>query len=101
MLATIGKFFIEQYWKKIPPQERRVCLHKVSCSNAVYSDLNEFGFYKGLKTYLNRRKTCNTIYELKNSNEGIYLITKNGSILKENEINPILIKDFKCLESVG
>ena len=98
MLAKIGKFFIELYWRKKPESERRVCIHKVSCSKAVYENLEYYGFWTGVKTYLQRRKTCNDNYSITKVEEKIIIITKAGHVLNENEINPIIVKEFKtCL----
>ena len=95
MLAAICKYFIERYWRNTPKSERRVCIHKISCSKAVYENLNKHGFWMGLKTYLQRRKTCNKNYIIKIDGGKIIIKTKYGSILNENDINPIILMEFK------
>lgn len=95
MLAAIGKYFIQRYWRKTPESERRVCIHKISCSKAVYENLNNHGFWVGAKTYLQRRKTCNENYNIKLEDGKIIIKTKYGIILNENEINPIILMEFK------
>ena len=49
----------------------------------------------GLKTYLQRRKTCNKNYIIKIDGGKIIIKTKYGSILNENDINPIILMEFK------
>jgi len=95
MFAKIGKFFIEYYWRKTAASDRRVCIHKISCSKAVYDQLDKFGLIKGIKTYLARRRSCNDFYELIHNGNNVKILTKNGLILPEDKINPLIVKDFK------
>lgn len=95
MLAEIGKYFIRRYWRNNPESERRVCIHKVSCSRVVYENIENHGFWIGFKTYLQRRTTCNENYIIKRVEDKVIIKTKYGSILNENDINPILLKEFK------
>ena len=94
MLAVIGKYFIRRYWRKTPESERRVCIHKVSCSRAVYKNIEKQGFWLGVKTYLQRRKTCNNNYRISKVEEKIIIYTKYGHILNEIDINPIILKEY-------
>lgn len=94
MLVKICKYCIECYWRKVSASKRRVCIHKVSCSNAVYDSLSNYGFWVGIKTYLQRRKTCNEGYSINKIDEKIVIKTKAGYLLQENEINPIIVKEF-------
>lgn len=94
MLAEIGKYFIREYWRKTPESERRVCIHKVSCSRAVYEDIEKQGFWLGVKTYLQRRKTCNNNYRISKVEDKIIIYTKYGLILNEFDINPTILKEF-------
>ena len=95
MLVNLAKLLIKCYWKKYPENKRRVCIHKISCSNAVYQELNKHGLYKGIKTYLERRKTCNRHYKLFFFNENVIIKTKNNKIIQEDNINPIIVRDYK------
>ena len=95
MLAKIGKIFIKYYWQKTAASDRRVCIHKISCSNAVYDQIDKFGLIKGIKTYLARRRTCNEFYELLLEDNSVKILTKNGEIIPEHEINPLIVRDFK------
>jgi putative component of membrane protein insertase Oxa1/YidC/SpoIIIJ protein YidD len=96
MLAKIGKYMIEYYWQKVPESERRVCIHKLSCSKAVYNTFNEFGFIEGVILYIKRRRTCNGFYQIGIKDGNVFIITKNGQIIEENLINPIIVKEYKC-----
>jgi hypothetical protein len=98
MLATIGKYLIEIYWSRIPASNRKVCLHKVSCSRAVYDSLDKYGFISGVKLYLHRRKTCNRDYSITRKNELVIIRTGSGHILQENDINPIIVREFKACQ---
>jgi len=95
MLAYIGKQLIALYWKNVPEEKRKVCLHKVSCSRIVYQRLDDCGFWAGVKTYLRRRKTCAPGYTLAENGGTVVLVTKSGLSLSEDEINPVIIRDFK------
>jgi len=95
MLSKIGKYLIEIYWSKIPASERRVCIHKVSCSVAVHESLDKYGFFIGLKLYLQRRKTCNGSYIITKKDDAVIIKTRSGQVLQENEINPVIVKEFK------
>jgi len=95
MLAKIGKILIEYYWRKTAASDRRVCIHKISCSNAVYDQIDKFGIIKGIKTYLARRRSCNEFYELIHDGDHVKILTKNGQIIPEHEINPLIARDYK------
>jgi putative component of membrane protein insertase Oxa1/YidC/SpoIIIJ protein YidD len=96
MIVRIAKSIIEYYWKKTPASQRRVCIHRISCSRAVYDSLSSFGFWRGVKTYIARRNSCNAHYIISASIDGVFIKTKNGVILSESEINPILVKEFNA-----
>jgi putative component of membrane protein insertase Oxa1/YidC/SpoIIIJ protein YidD len=95
MFARIGKLFIEYYWRKTAESDRRVCIHKISCSKAVYIQLDKFGLIKGIKTYLARRRSCNEFYELIHDGDHVKILTKNGLVITEDKINPLIVTDFK------
>lgn len=95
MFARIGKFFIEYYWRKTAESDRRVCIHKISCSKAVYVQLDKFGLIKGIKTYLARRRSCNNSYQLIRDGDHVKILTKDGKVIPEDQINPLIVKDFK------
>ena len=95
MLAKIGKYIIEYYWRKVPESERRVCIHKISCSNLVYNTFNKHGFIEGIIVYIKRRKSCNGYYQIGIENNNVFITTNNGEIIKEDLINPIIVKEYK------
>lgn len=95
MLANLAKLLIKYYWNKYPENKRKVCIHKISCSNAVYQELNKNGFYQGVITYLERRRTCNRNYKLFLVDEKVIIKTKNNKIIQEDNINPIIVRDYK------
>ena len=95
MLARIGKLLIEYYWQKTPESDRRVCIHRTSCSKAVYEHLDNHALIKGIKIYLERRKTCNEFYQLMFQGNHVIIRTKYGKVISEDQINPLLVKDFR------
>jgi len=99
MLAKIGKTLIEHYWRTTVSSDRRVCIHKISCSRAVYSQLEQFGAIKGIKTYIARRRSCNEFYELIQDGNKVKILTKYGLVITEDEINPLIVKDFKLAQN--
>jgi len=95
MLAKFGKYIIEYYWRKVPESKRRVCIHKISCSKTVYNTFNEFGFIEGVKIYFERRTTCNSSYIIDEIDGKIFIVTKNGQVISEDYINPVIVKEYK------
>ncbi|SEI82381.1 hypothetical protein SAMN04488018_10599 [Myroides marinus] len=81
-------FIIKSYWLLIPPKNRRKCIFKKSCSQAVYEDTTTNGFIAGFKTLLFRFKSCNNQYDIITdyTTNKKKLLLKNGVILPENEI---------------
>ncbi|MGL4585212.1 MAG: membrane protein insertion efficiency factor YidD [Flavobacterium sp.] len=79
---------IKTYWFLIPPNKRRKCIFRKSCSNAVYDDTISFGFYKGTQTLLFRIRNCNNHFDIitdtPSNEKKMYL--KSGTIISETEI---------------
>jgi len=91
-------FIIQIYYKFYPEDSRRVCLHNESCSKYVYRVANERGGIKAIMAYYSRYKSCNAGYKICESDDGnIFIKTKNGLILKENQINPFLLRGIKSI----
>jgi putative component of membrane protein insertase Oxa1/YidC/SpoIIIJ protein YidD len=87
---------IQLYYKFYPEDSRRVCLHYESCSKYVYRIANERGGIKAIIAYYSRYKSCNAKYKVCVTDDGnIFIKTKNGLILKENQINPFVLKGIK------
>jgi uncharacterized protein len=82
---------IELYWKIIPPDRRRSCLFKETCSHYVYRQTCEYGFFKGIKALRTRMKKCRKGYQLYTGNKGFELKLVDGSIVDEEEISPNLL----------
>jgi putative component of membrane protein insertase Oxa1/YidC/SpoIIIJ protein YidD len=95
MFSLLFRKLIEQYWKRIPESERKVCIYKESCSKKVYSTLIVHGFYSGMKEYIHRKKSCRAGYKIIHQEGKITIITKNGLYLNEDEINPLIVKEAK------
>ncbi len=69
MLSFFVKKLIEYYWNNVPEDKRRVCIYKVSCSRFVYNEIDNYGFFRGLNSYILRRKNCNSNYSISIVNE--------------------------------
>lgn len=83
---------IRFYWLIIPEQRRRSCLFKESCSNYVYNKTNTIGFIAGIKAIKKRFHQCRPGYRIiKNENNTWTLYLKDGSILLEDNISPLLL----------
>jgi len=95
MLSFFAKKAIEYYWKNVPADKRRVCIYKVSCSKFVYDKIETRGFISGVKAYLSRIKNCNAHYSISKVNDEIQIKTKSGIFLYEEQINPVIIKEFR------
>jgi len=95
MLSLLFRKLIEQYWKRVPENERRVCIYKESCSKKVHSTLIVHGFYCGMTEYIHRKKSCRAGYKIIHEEGKITIITKNGLRLNENEINPLIVNEAK------
>ena len=95
MLSWIFKKLIELYWRNIPESKRRVCIYKTSCSKAVYSTINNKGFWIAIQFYLSRRSNCKDGYSFFFKEGKVHIKTRLGQILQEEEINPLLVSEFK------
>jgi putative component of membrane protein insertase Oxa1/YidC/SpoIIIJ protein YidD len=89
---------IKVYYKLFPEDKRRICIHAESCSKYVLRIAIEKGFFKAVKAYIERAKSCNANYTIESSDEIIIKIkTQVGIILEEKEINPFLLKSLKSI----
>jgi putative component of membrane protein insertase Oxa1/YidC/SpoIIIJ protein YidD len=95
MFAFLFKKCIKLYWKYIPESQRKICIFRLTCSNAVYQKLENEGFFAGLKLYFYRRKNCKEGYHFFVKNDNVYINTKENEIIEENEINPLLLNEYK------
>jgi putative component of membrane protein insertase Oxa1/YidC/SpoIIIJ protein YidD len=81
---------IKLYWTLIPAKNRRKCLFATSCSNFVHKETLKNGFIAGLKALNYRYKVCRSNYIKTILNNEIRIILSDGTILKNQEINPYL-----------
>ena len=89
---------IKLYYKVVPEDNRRVCIHAESCSKYVLRITKKRGFIRGLMAYIDRKKSCNPNYTVETSTNMIIKIkTQNGIVLNESEINPFIIHSLKLI----
>jgi hypothetical protein len=95
MLSWLAKKSIEFYWKRFPEKSRKICIYKITCSKYVYKEFTNEGFISGLKAFFNRRKSCSNGYSIRYLNKKVIIEDRNGLIIQEHEINPLIVKEFK------
>lgn len=79
---------IKIYWKLIPPNNRKNCIYRVSCSNYVFQETKLNGFLKGIVAFKYRYHNCRQGFEIFENpiDRTKQIILPNGGILNENEI---------------
>ncbi len=90
-MKVILIFLIKVYWWIIPENKRLVCIYKESCSKHVIRIAKENGFIASIKSLIYRFKNCNNKYSFK-AGTNFTIITSNKIVLKQDEINPILVE---------
>ena|ERR1035437_9149170 len=83
---------IRSYWKFLPKRIRRSCLFKETCSQYVYKQTVEYGFFGGMRALENRIRKCRKGYTIYNGKNGFEMKLADGSIIYEEEISPNLLK---------
>ena len=97
-MRNILIFFIKLYYQLVPEENRRICIHKESCSKYVYRTAIEKGCVQAIGAFYKRSKSCNRSYQYyKSANGSLYIVTKDGQTLSENEINPIVLKGIQSI----
>jgi len=91
---------IKLYWISIPKRNRRPCLFKETCSQFVFRQTKELGFFEGIKALLSRYKKCRKGYQLRTTDDGFVMELIDGTIVLEKDISPnILNPIFSEIES--
>jgi len=96
-LKLFALHLIRWYWRKIRPEDRMVCLFKTSCSNAVHDEIKQAGLISGILLFIRRMRSCRPGYQIKENRNTLELLTPSGEILKEEEMNPILLKEYRAM----
>jgi hypothetical protein len=89
-------FIIKLYWKLFPKEKRRVCLFKESCSNYVFRKTEEEGYLSGLRACLFRFKNCNNTYKVFKKNNEIFIETKTGFKIREENISNDILNSIRA-----
>ncbi|WP_419494380.1 membrane protein insertion efficiency factor YidD [Chryseobacterium bernardetii] len=85
---------IKIYWLVIPPEKRRKCIFRTSCSKHVYETITNEGFISGLYALIYRFKNCRSgAYIIENSSGETQIILPNQQILNEMEISERFTKN--------
>ncbi|MCW3160776.1 membrane protein insertion efficiency factor YidD [Chryseobacterium oryctis] len=84
---------IRIYWLIFPPEKRRKCIFKTSCSKYVYQETIEKGIISGLKALKFRFRNCRStaILHKNPSTNNLQVILPNNQILEEKDISEYLL----------
>lgn len=79
---------IRLYWLVIPPDKRRKCIFKRSCSKYVFDTTSKDGFWDGNRAFRFRIKNCNADFDIiTDYKSGIRnMRLKDGVLIDESEI---------------
>lgn len=78
----------------MPPEKRRKCIFRKSCSKHVYEITTNEGFVAGLNAFIYRFKNCRSgAYILESPSGETQIILPNQQILNEIEISERFIKN--------
>lgn len=83
---------IRLYWKLISKDKRRPCLFRETCSQYVYRQTCEHGFFEGFRAFSARYKKCRKGYKLYTTSDGFEMELADGTTIKEGEISLQIIK---------
>lgn len=85
---------IKIYWFFTPPQKRRRCIFRISCSKYVYEKATTGGFIAGVKAFKYRFQNCRSgAHLIENPLTGrLQMILPNHQVLNEQEISKRFIK---------
>jgi putative component of membrane protein insertase Oxa1/YidC/SpoIIIJ protein YidD len=95
MFSWIFSKLIERYWATTPPENRKVCLFRESCSVAVHRELNNAGFLCGLRLFWFRYWNCKPGYRVEVKGEQAGIRTVRGYLIEEQNMNPLLLREIK------
>lgn len=84
---------IKCYWLIIPPNKRRTCLFKKSCSHFVFDATATHGLLIGLKALNYRFRNCRagTLFFTDPHTGKTMIVLPNKDIIAEEEISEIII----------
>lgn len=82
------------YWKCIPAEKRNKCLFKISCSQYVYRETEDHGFFAGMHALRYRHRVCRQNHQLYINpiTKEIEMLLCNGDIVKKEEIAVYVIE---------
>jgi putative component of membrane protein insertase Oxa1/YidC/SpoIIIJ protein YidD len=95
VLVWLAKKSIEYYWNTVPEKKRKICIYRITCSRFVYNEFHNNGFIPGLLAYFYRMKSCNHGYTISLKKNMVIIKDSQGHIIEENEINPLIVNEFK------
>jgi uncharacterized protein len=86
---------IRCYWGIIPKKYRRQCLFKETCSQFVYRQTHEHGFFEGVRAFNQRYRKCRSGYRLYTIADGFEMSLADGTIVHESDISDRLISPIQ------
>jgi len=85
---------IKLYWTLVPKKNRRPCLFKETCSQFIYRQTKELGFFEGTKAFLSRFKKCRSGYKLYTTDDGFVMELNDGSHVFEKDMSHYVLNNI-------
>ena len=87
---------IHWYWKIVREEDRQVCLYRVSCSRYVHSQIEGRGLISGLRSFVERMRSCKQGYSIERADGALCIRTVNGQLIPEDEMNPVILQELNA-----
>ena len=87
---------IHWYWKIIREEDRQICLYRVSCSRYTHAQIEDRGLITGLRSFVERMRSCKQGYTIERDDGTLCIRTVNGQRIPEEEINPIIRQELNA-----
>lgn len=87
---------IRAYWRLIPPERRRRCLFRESCSRHVYRRARDEGFISGLRALARRWRACRPGYGLlaaREAGEPLVLLA-DGAVMRIDQLSEAALRSL-------
>ncbi len=89
---------VRLYWQLVPPERRRRCIFRQSCSRFVYDATVQGGALAGLRSLRKRIRTCRPGYTLLSAPDidgGKLAVLANGEIVRLDMMSPLILQQFR------
>jgi len=92
---------IKLYRRRVPPEKRRRCLFRESCSEHVERVAREYGGWAALKALLARARRCRPGYgfEWSTNNEVWLLVCADGAKIPAARVSKQIVSEYQVLKA--